>query len=109
MARDHGCGCRGHQFAVQRDIEDLLAVPPPTRLRPSIGGHQEGAARTGEGLHINLKALGHIRLVLDPAAVWRKLAFSILEGSIDNGKRLALFHDRQRPQVHARLDVESTT
>ena len=71
-----GLHVHGHQFAAGRDVEKLLAIAPPSRLRTAAARDLELACARRERLHINIVAVS--RLVggvgLPTAGPRRKLA-----------------------------------
>ena len=89
-----------HQPAIQRDVEQFLAITPPTHLTPPFVEICHLLPRTGKRLDVNLSAARFIRLVRDPLSVRIELPVLVRRNSsrtTGNGFRLP--SKRQRPDV----------
>src|SRR4029077_10490857 len=94
-----------HQLAVGREIEELLAVGAPSRLRTAARGHLPVAAGTGERRDIDLPLARLVGGVGDPAPVGRELPVADAERGLQVGSRLALA-DAEVPELEIRARVD---
>src|SRR2546426_1038812 len=92
-----------HHFAIQRHVEDFLAVLVPSRLCAAARGNLKLSARPRKWLGVDLKPPGFIRLVCDPFAVGGELALAFLRRGFQESERLLIAGDGKEPQVAARL------
>src|SRR6267378_1630256 len=97
----------GHHFAIQRHVEDFLAVLVPSRLCAAARGNLKLSARPRKWLGVDLKPPGFIRLVRDPFAVGGELALAFLKRGFQESERLLIAGDGKEPQVAARLRVKA--
>src|SRR5439155_12297516 len=95
----------GHHLAIQRHVEYFLPVLLPARLRAAAAGDLELPARSGKGLDVDLELARFVRLVRDPLAVRGELAIALLEGALQERKRLFIAGEWQDPQVRNRLRI----
>src|SRR5262249_35415930 len=96
----------GHELAIERNVEQFLAVAPPARLSPAISGNHRLRAGAWKRLDIDLKASRFVGLVGDPFSIRRELGVTLLELGLHDWKRLSIAFHRERPDVVLRFQTE---
>jgi hypothetical protein len=74
--------CGGHQIAVRRNVEKLLAVAPPKRSLPAAGRNLPLATWAGVRYPVDLAPSGFVRNIRDPFPVRRELTKGFVEWSL---------------------------
>src|SRR5436309_2415145 len=90
-----------HQFLFGRDVEELLAVAPPSRIRAAARGNLQLTARFWKTLEIDFGWTRFIRSVSDPAAVGRKSSLHLIERALKKGLGRVVAGCGDEPEVLA--------
>ena len=89
----------GHELAVRRHEEQLLAVAPPPRLKSTVPGDEPLRARLRKRRDVHLGLSGFGRTVGHPFAVRRERGPVFLRLCLQERIRLAVARERQHPDV----------
>jgi len=89
----------GHQPAVEREIEQLLAVVAPPPLSAAVGRDAPLRAGVGKAPHIHLGRTGLVRGVGDPRAIRGKLPLGFPGRRTQERIRRPIAIERQDPEI----------